>query len=39
MEHSLNETDIADRQMVRRENGRSRRGGSRWAAKVPTDIC
>ena len=36
MEHSLNETD---RQMVRRENGRSRRGGSSWAAKVPTDIC
>ena len=36
MEHSLNETD---RQMVRRENGRSRRGGSRWAAKDPTDIC
>ena len=34
--YSLNETD---RQMVRRENGRSRRGGSRWAAKVPTDIC
>ena len=36
MEHSLNETDL---QMVRREIGRSRRGGSRWAAKVPTDIC
>ena len=36
MEHSLNETD---RPIVRRENGRSRRGGSRWAAKVSTDIC
>ena len=36
MEHSLNEMY---RQMVRRENGRSRRGGSRLAAKVPTDIC
>ena len=32
MEHSLNETD---RQMVRRENGRSRRGGSRWLPKFP----
>ena len=38
MEHSLNETDG---QMVRCENGRSRRGGSRrkLAAKVPTDMC